>query len=224
MVLVACEKESNEFQFDYKISRSCTVNDMFEDSLGYYYNAKHQLLRVDRFYSSNISSYYYVEYHDNYIKNWNGNFIFDSNGLITSINNSGNLTEMEYESNNIVYKKESVNNNIVRESFFKYQNGNLIKDSTIVYHEDSEPAITVYEYEYTDSLIKDFMLDYSGLYEMPVTSKNLLRQAESAEHGILYKFSYEISENELVQYANLYDTFHNTKNETTKTIYKLIKK
>ena len=43
--------------------------------------------------------------------------IFDSNGLITSINNSGNLTEMEYESNNIAYKKESVNNNIVRESF-----------------------------------------------------------------------------------------------------------
>ena len=36
----------------------------------------------------------------------------------------------------------------------------FIKDSTIVYHEDSEPA-TVYEYEYTDSLIKDFMLDYS---------------------------------------------------------------
>jgi hypothetical protein len=224
MAFIACEKESNEFQFDYKISRNYTIDGIFGDSLIYYYNADNQLLRVDRFYSSDDVSEYYVEYKVNYIKNWNGNYMLSSNGLITSVNNSGNLTELEYESDNIVYKKQSINNFVSQENFYKYQNGNLIKDSIVIYHEDSEPAITVYKYEYTDSLLKDFMIDYSGLYEIPLTSKNLLKQAESLEHGILYKYSYEISENELIQYADFYDTFHNTKNETTKTIYKLIEK
>ena len=221
LALIACEKESGKFQFDYKITRSYTINDMFGDSLIYYYNADNQLLRVDRFYSPDNVSEYYVKYKDNYIENWDGNYMFNSDGLITSINKSGNVTEIEYESENIVYKKESVNNFISQENFYEYQNGNLTKDSAVIYQENTEPAITVYTYEYTDFLLKDFMPDYSGLYEMPMVSRNLLKQAESVEHGILYKYSYEISENELIQYVDFYDTFHNTRNETTKTVYKL---
>ena len=224
LALVACEKESNqEFQFDYKVSRSYTIDHIFGDSLIYFYNADQQLLRVDRYYySADNGSEYYVDYQDDYIKNWNGNYLFDSNGLITSINNTGNLTDIQYESDKIVYKKHTVNNFMSEENFYTYQNDNLTKDSTVIYQDESEPSITVYTYEYTDSLSKDYMLDYSGLYEMPMKSKNLLKKAESVEHGILYKYSYEISENQLIQYADFYDTFHNTKNETIKTIYKLI--
>ena len=225
LALVACEKESEkEFQFDYKISKSYKIDHIFGDSLIYFYNAQQQLLRVDRFYLADIVSEYYVDYKDNFIDNWNGNYMFDSNGLITSINNLGNITELQYESEKIVYKKQTVNNFMSEENFYSYQNDNLIKDSTVIYQVDSEPVITVYTYEYTDSLSKDYMLDYSGLYQMPMKSRNLLKKAESVEHGILYKYSYEISENQLIQYADFYDAFHNTKNETTKTIYKLIEK
>jgi len=217
-----CPPEPNEFQFDYKILRNSIVNNEFDENRIYYYNADNQLLRVDRIIISpdNTPLENFVEYKDNFIEYWDSSkYFFDSNGLITSINtSSGGLINMEYESNNIIYKKSSTNNIINRENFYTYKNGNMVKDSTILYQEDYEPSIDVYKYVYTDSLIKDFMRDFSGLYEMPTRSKNLPRQGESSQ-GIT-KYSYEILENELIQYKDFYD-IDNTIFFTTMTTYKL---
>lgn len=222
LIFLACgpddEPKPNEFQFDHKILRNSIVNGEFNQNRIYYYNADNQLLRVDEFNNSpdDTPLEHLVEYKDNFIEYWDGSkYFFNSSGLITSINtSSGGLINMEYELNNIVYKKSSN-----RENFYTYQNGNLVKDSTILYQEGYEPSITIYKYEYTDSLIKDFMIHYSGLYGMPRRSKNLLRQVESSNQYI-NKYSYEISENELIQYVDFYDP-HNTKFFTTMTTYKL---
>jgi len=234
LTLMSCDKK-NEFDFDYKIIVSyiysnqflhCFDNKLVHHSYYYYYDNNKKLLRVGSSYGAadTPNGYCPIEYYNDFIENVCGEkYFFDANGQITSIENS-NITELEYESGKIIYKKERTNDNIViREDFYKYENGNLIKDSTVIY-QNSIPYTAVHEYEYTDTTAKNFMVDYPGLYEMQLQSKNLLRKSYSSQSGILYEYSYDIYENEIIQYVYLYDTFHNnSKMESWATRYKLKK-
>jgi hypothetical protein len=222
LALIACQKVTPEFTYAYKISVSSSIDNIDGDRKIYYYDSDSTLLRVDTYYFHGLdNSEYYVDYKDNAIYNWDGNYTLGSNGRITSVAQSNTVTVLEYEAEKITCKRKSAGTQVIEEIFYEYQNGNLIMDSTVIFSNPVNPAITVYRYEYADTLASKLMIDPSGLNQLPRKSKNLVKQARSAEHGILYKYSYEITEDELVQRSVLFDEFHNQQLETIITRYRL---
>ena len=221
LVVFACEKK-NDTPFDYafKITRSQYVNDNFWDSLAYYYDADHKLLRVDKCYDLLSYDEYYVTYSVDKIESWDGTYYFNDEGQIEQLTHVGDLTKYYYEDNLLISKQRSVNGFVAEEYFYTYENSDMIRDSTVFHHEDTpENFITVYNYTYTDTLKPDFMVDYSGLFEFPFKSEYLTKTAESPEHGILYLYTYDISEDKIVEYSQFMDTFHDELGEKVMTTY-----
>ncbi|MFZ5942251.1 MAG: hypothetical protein ACOYXB_16920 [Bacteroidota bacterium] len=220
-LLNGCEKETVEFTYDHKITRSYRINEYFGDSLIYYYDSGNKLLKVDRYYTSDYLAEYYITYGENWINNWNGFFRLDSAARIYLIENYGSLLRFTYDSGKIVYSRQTISGYTVQENFFEYLDDNIIKDSTLIYQDNYQPAVTVYHYTYTDTLKPDYMVDYSGLFEMPESSKNLIREASSPENNILYRYYYDIMDNQIIQYSEFWDLTVNEKKETIRTLYRL---
>jgi hypothetical protein len=225
LTLSACEKRSTDFEYSFKISRSSYIDNNWEDSLIYYYSNDRKLLRVDKFYGPSVFTKYNVTYSSDNIASWDGIYYFDNNQRIIKSTNLPNLTDYTYDGDLITYQKHSFYDFVTEERYFIYENSSLVKDSTVIHHQnDPNINVTVYNRTYTDTLNSEFLVDYSGLFEFPLKSKYLVKTAESVEHGFLYKYSYELSDNEVIQYSEFLDLFHNERVAIYTTRYKLEEK
>ncbi|MCJ7447168.1 MAG: hypothetical protein MUO72_05730 [Bacteroidales bacterium] len=210
LTIFACEKKSPDFEYSFRISRSSYLNNTWEDSLIYYYSNESKLLRVDKYYGPSIFTEYYVTYGSDNITSWNGIYYFDINHRIIKSTNLPNRIDYTYNGDLITYQKQSFYDFVTEENYFNYENSNLVKDSTVIHHQnDPNINVTVYNRTYTDTLSPEFLVDYSGLLEFPLKSKFFIRTAESVEHGFLYKYTYELYDNEVIQYSEFFDQFHN---------------
>ena len=215
IVVLGCKKGDSEpeTEYDYKIARGMYVNGTWTDSLTYYYNSDNRLVKVDKFVSPYQYTDYNVTYYPEYIDNWNGDYFFDAEHKITVINNSGYIIEFEYESNNRIAERHSIDGFVFQEVFYSYLDDNLLRDSTIVQNENDTAAhITVNSYLYTDTLRPGIMVDYSGLHEILPSSKKLIKEVHSisytdtvADESVTkYKYYYYLTDDVAVQYVNAY--------------------
>lgn len=214
-VLSGCKKETPppEFTYNYTINRNLYMDgNILVDSLVYYYNTDDVLLKVARCSSGQYCSDYVVGYHPDYIDNWNGDYYFDDESRVVLINNSGYITEFEYDENKRTYEKHSVNNIVIREVFYVYDKDNLSKDSLVIYETDGHVTSTVSHYAYADTLRPSYMVDYSGLHEIPPFSSLLVKEVISQsytdsikENSYYYKYDYEIINDRTTQNINFFD-------------------
>ncbi len=226
--LVACEKKPTEVELNiaFQVARVLSVDGAQIDSVIFSYNSDKELLQVEKFADGGLShSVSSVNYTSDKIENWDGTYYKNETGQIIKQTYDLNSVEFKYQ-NELIYHEISLSGTIVTmDEFFMYEGSDLVKDS-IVYHNqtDGKDYVTLYELSYTDSIIPHFVVDASGLFEMPLKSKKLIRFSESKEHHILNKFSYTISENELIRNETFYDTNPETERETWTTKYTYIDK
>lgn len=196
------------------------MDEVLQDSTTFYYDNEHTLLfLMDCRYPSSCKEYP-VTYENKTIEYWNGTYLKDENDRITNWKNPPSNIDYIYDNELITLEKTSYNDFVTDEYYFLYENDVLVKDSMVHRNQnDVNEYITVYEYTYTDTLVPEFAVHYSGLLEFPSKHQFLIREQESIEHGILYKFSYEISENELIEIRQFHDTFHDQDLEVWTTRY-----
>ena len=219
------DPDEPEFKYEFQISRSLFINGSLQDSLMYFYNSDNRLLRVDVSHSKHTSTTYYVTYGSDFVSNWDGNYYFDTNGKLVKNTNPPSMKEFTYNNDYLTYQKNSFNEFMTQESYFYYTNNNVIKDSTIIYNQNYPSiAISVYNSTFTDTLNPQFIVDYSGLLEVPMKSINLIRESVAKDFGMLYKYRYDLSENELVQFSEFYDSYRNKLEYIITTRYRLYKK
>ena len=216
-VFFSCKKEQApppEFKYNYSINKNMYMDsEILVDSLTYFYNSDDVLLKVGRCSSGALCTEYVVSYYPDHIDNWNGDYYFDEEYRVTVINNSGQITEFEYEEDKRVYEKLIIENIIIQEAFYEYQNDNLFKDSVVMYENDGHAYSTVSQYLYTDTLRPFYMVDYSGLHEIPPYSNYLVKEvvSESYTDSIkqdnysVYKYHYDIEERKTSQHIDFFD-------------------
>lgn len=228
LALISCEKDNyknEEFTYDYKVSVKRVLGEFDGDSLVYYYDTSHKLLRVERFHPEKPYYDHMVTYNEDYIDNWNGIYRLNAKGKIASIDYYGTNKEMEYdsESGNLIYQKTVSNGTLAEECFYEYLSEGIRKDSTVVYQPDAEPAVTVNESEYLDLIKPYFMVSYSGLSMMQQAEERLLKQSRSTEHHILNVYTYIITENCVKEVSESYDERNNQIINTITSVFRLIK-
>lgn len=229
LTLFACEKDFNENEPDtaFQIVRVNLFNGAMTDSIIFSYNDKKELLQVEKISDSGLSSTLFtVRYYSDKIENWDGIYYKNADDKIYSRTNDKETMSYTYDNNLLVHEIRTWDNEIVtNETYHFYENSNSIKDSSIHYDPNDEQVYkTVYQNIYTDSIFPDFVIGYSGLFEIPLKSKKMLRFSEANKDGILYKYSYNISENELIQNQLFYDTFYDIAQEMWTTKYTYIDK
>ncbi len=219
LALFACEDDPIELPYSYKISWEFYTNDTFQDGAVYYYSEEDKLLRVDKYYGSVAYSPSEVIYQANYIDCSGGRYFLDPQSRVAAIATGGSLMEMEYDAEQLISKRWTINGLLHQENFYQYEDGNVVKDSIVIYEQSGGPAVTVHSYEYADTLAPAFMVDYSGLKEFPRKSKHLMK--ESTAPGTVYQYSYDIKETELTQVIELFDTVNGALILTMTNKYKL---
>ena len=225
ILVFACNKqhEELEFTYDFKISRTFYSNEIRQDSIVYFYNNNNQLLRVEKSPFRGKMDEYNVHYHSNLIDSWNGKYFINENNQIIKCLKQDSQIDFLYKNELLICEKRTFNNIITDEYFYIYDGVNLLKDSTVHHNSnDGKDYITVYNSVFTDTIVPAFVPHYSGLYEIPKKSQYLVKEKKSHEHGISYKYSYELHENEMIQHIKFFDTHKKLLDE--KIIIKLITK
>lgn len=201
LTILGCEIES-EFDYAFIIAKSSYANGTFIDSFTFYYNSGDQLTHVDECMGENIDCREHtVSYGSNFIQGFNGSFYTNENNRIYKWIWNDMQVDYRYENDLIVYEKQFIDSIVANEHFYTYDGANLAKDSGIYYNRDAgQIHTTIYNYRYTDTIVPDFLIGRSGLFEYLLKHQMLIKECESTEQGILYRYTYDISENELVEH------------------------
>jgi len=206
-VVISCEKDDDDFIYSYKIIRvNRTPSNFLMDSIIFYYDNTDKLLKISDCDSENSCLEGYPLYKDDRIVLNGKQYILNSHQRIDSlIHDIDNVVCYKYENDYIIHEFLTRNNSVIEEHFYFYNDGIILKDSTI----HDKQYITVYNHLCTDTLTPDFMIHFTGFKEYPLKSKYLIRESTAPEAGIKDIRSYAISENELTVYVKTIDMFHN---------------
>ena len=218
LMAIACEKDKtgSESEYAYKYILRTYVFDALYDSLTFYYNHEDRLVRRDKCNSRGECTESYVTYYNDSISRWEGTFHFNENNEIYLRTYSGHADSFyEYTGGQITYENLVENDVIVDETFYFYEGENIVRDSAVSYQSDGDVDSYVTEFFYTDTLCPDMYSAYSLFFNYPLEQKYLLRKAMS--YLIRYRFTYEISDNELVIYCESHDLFNDAPINTVKT-------
>jgi len=219
MLFLSCERE-NELEYDFIISKSSYVDGTITDSIAFYYTRDNKMVYIDECLNTFDCREYTVIYESNIIQGLYGSYLVnDENQVYKWISNNSHA-DYHYEDGLIVQERHFIDSLLENEHYYEYNGLNFTKDSGIYYNLDNgQIHVTVYKNRYTDTIAPQFLIGFCGLFEFPLKHQNLIRESESIENGILYKYSYDISENELIEYKELYDTFHGISNVIWTTRY-----
>ena len=221
LLLLACER-GDEFEYSFIIAKCSYADGSFMDSTTYYYDSENRLLRIDECLTTSDCKEYRVVYEPKVIKIINGRFgsfyINDEDKVNKWVSNNMQV-DYQYENELITFESQYIFGRKEAEHFYKYNGLNVTQDSGIIYNQDGQIHTTVYNYSYTDTIAPHFLIGFPGLFEYPLKHQYLIREVESIENGILYKYTYEISENELIEYSEMYDTFHGIREAIWTTRY-----
>ncbi len=217
VLLLGCESE-DEFGYSFAIAKSSYSDATLMDSITYYYDTEKRLVHVNKCLTSFDCREHHVTYESNVIQSIDGSYYLnDQNQIVQWIDNNL-IVEYQYDNDHLVYERQSYDTILINEHFYTYDGLNLVKDSGI-YYGNSQGLSTTYLFRYTDTIVPVFLIGFSGLFESPLKHRNLIRECESTESGSLYRYSYDISENTLIECKQFFDTFHEIGGEVHTTKY-----
>jgi hypothetical protein len=220
--LLCCEKYPGDLEYDYAIAKSYYCDSTFFDSTTFYYDSGNRLLHVDHCYVQWSCNGSPVIYNNHIIESQFGTFYMDEENRVNKWIYGNAQVDYQYAGGIISHEQTTINDRTENEHYYTYDDLNLLQDSGVYYAEPGKGLSTVYKYRYADTIAPVFLIGFSGLFEYPSRHRYLVRESESTEHGILYKYTYEISDNKLVEHKQLFDMFYNTSHGTWTTKYYLL--
>ncbi len=208
-VLLSCEKEVpiDPFVYDHSITIGVGGHTNFmQESDKYYYDENKRLLKDAQIYNSEYSSESPVTYDGVNIIRSRGTYTVGANGYVSEYSYDAlHSTTYFYQGDKMISSSENIADQTAVFNLYFYENDNLIQDSITVIQNGGLPLPTARKYIYTDTLRPEFMIDRSGLYEFPVKSKYLPKEIIDDYSKLKYRYDYEITDNQIVQYQYLTD-------------------